>query len=179
MFSALTCCGWRGRFGNSKLPDDFVEFDLAIRTAIDIAASPSTIWNWLCRTQDWKDSVASVERLDGAADAIGEVLRIGQRSGDTIVFTVLTTINQRPAEWKMQSLVTEDGRIPSGFVLNTLIPRGANTRLLYDLVARCRVPSAALNSLTVAQLAQAATQNTQTKMDADLEHLRRQVEASR
>jgi hypothetical protein len=106
------------------------------------------------------------------------VLRIAQRSGDSIVFTVVTTINQRPAEWKMQSLVTEDGRIPSGFVINTLMRNGTNTRLLYDLVARCSVPSAALNGLTIAQLAQSATQITQAKMDADLQRLKLAVEAS-
>ena len=159
-----------------------LEFDLAIRSRIEIAAPPAAVWSQLGRLQGWKSSVVSVERLAGEADAEGETLRVGQRPGDTTVHTIMRTVRIDPWAWKVQTLQTEDGHTTDGYVAYTLEPAGANgTRLSCEVVARCRVvpPDDVAETVSPADFALAVNVSTRAKLDADHAVLKWLVESGR
>ena len=153
------------------------EFDLAIRSEIEIGAPPSLLWEYLDRTREWKASVDSIERIDGTSREVGEVLRVGQRAAVGVVYTRLRTLQLKPNEWKMQSLITEDGRIPVGYLIHSLYRIGAHTRLVCDLLTRCHLPAGELAGHTTQEFARIASQATQAKMDSDMRVLKKLVES--
>lgn len=152
------------------------EFDLAIRSEIVIGAPSPLLWEYLDRAREWKASVDSIERIDGTSQEIGEVLRVGQRAATGVVYTRLKTLQLKPNNWKMQSLTTEDGRIPVGYVIHSLYEIGAHTRLVCDLLTRCHLQAAELAGHTTQEFARIACQATQAKMDSDLRVLKKLVE---
>lgn len=155
-----------------------LEFHLAIRSRIDIAAPPVAVWAELGRLQAWKTSVVSIERLAGEPGAEGETLRVGQRPADVTVHTILRTLRAEPAAWKVQTLQTEDGRTTDGYVTYSLEPAGPGTRLSCEVVARCRVRAPAGPGASAA-LARSVNEATRAKLDADHEALKRLVETGR
>ncbi len=159
-----------------------LEFDLAIRSRIEIGAPPAAVWSQLGRLQRWKSSVVSVERLAGETDAEGEMLRVGQRPGDTTVHTIMRTVRIEPWSWKVQTLQTEDGRTTDGYVAYSLEPAGTNgTRLSCEVIARCRVapPAGDAQGVSPAAFAHAVNESTRAKLDADHAVLKRLVESGR
>jgi Polyketide cyclase / dehydrase and lipid transport len=159
-----------------------LEFDLAIRSRIEIGAPPAVVWSQLGRLQGWKDSVVSVERIAGEPDAEGETLRIGQRPVDTTVYTIMRTVRIEPEAWKVQTLQTEDGRVTEGYVAYTLESVGARrTRLGCEVMARCRVlpPDGVAGDASPTGFARAVNESTRAKLDADHAALRRLVESGR
>ena len=48
------------------MPPEEIGFHLAIRSEIDIHAPREIVWDWLYRPQEWKPSIVSLERLEGA-----------------------------------------------------------------------------------------------------------------
>jgi hypothetical protein len=153
------------------------EFDLAIRSRIDIAAAPERLWPHLARLQDWKTSVVSVERLAGEPDAEGETLRIGQRPVDVTVYTIMRTVRSVAPHWKIQTLRTEDGLMTDGYVSYSLEPEGSATRLRCDVIARCRI-ALPDGFDAVEDFARLANESTLAKLDADHAALKRLVEAA-
>jgi hypothetical protein len=152
-----------------------VQFDLAIRSRIGIAASPEAIWPFLSRLQAWKSSVVSIERMSGEPDAEGETLRIGQRPLDVTVHMVMRTVRAVFPGWKVQTLCSEDGTTTDGYVAYTLEPDGQGTRVSCEVIARCRVPLPAGADVDV--FAQAANVSTLAKLEADHAVLKQMVES--
>lgn len=150
------------------------EFHLALRSSVDIAASAAAVWTHLAQLRAWKRSVVSFERLAGPPDEEGETLRLGQRPADVTVHTIMRTLRSAAPTWKVQTLLTEDGRTTDGYVVYSLQNVGAVTRVCCDVVARCRVPLPADGD--VVALARAANDSTRAKLDADHERLKRLVE---
>lgn len=163
-------------------PATLLEFDLAIRSRIEIDAPPAAVWSQLGQLQGWKSSVVSLERLAGEPDAEGETLRLGQRPGGTTVHTIMRTVRVEPGAWKVQTLQTEDGRTTDGYVAYTLDPAGAHgTRLCCEVIARCRVvpPDRDAEGVSPAEFAHSVNEATRAKLDADHAVLKRLVESGR
>lgn len=155
-----------------------LEFDLAIRSRIGIDAPADVVWTHLAQLQAWKSSVVSLERLSGQPDAEGETLRIGQRPGDVTVHMIMRTVRAERPGWKIQTLRTEDGDATDGYVVYTLDAEGKGTRLMCDVVARCRVPLPP-GVTDAAAYARQANASTLAKLDADHAALKALVESAR
>lgn len=160
------------------MSEDLIEFDLALRCEIAIESPASVLWGYLDRPREWKDSVASIERIDGEPGEVGEVLRIGQRPSGEIVYTILKTLRLKHTEWKVQSLATENGRLSCGYVIHSLYERGGRTQLVYDFVARCRLPAAEAEGRRREEFARMVQDGTQAKIDADLLVLKNLIEGA-
>jgi Polyketide cyclase / dehydrase and lipid transport len=152
----------------------WVEFDLAIRSQIDIAAPAPIVWSALSNLRAWKTSVVSVERLAGEADCEGETLRIGQRPMDVTVHTIMRSVRVQKPHWKIQTLQTEDGRATDGYVLYTLEPFGSGTRICCQVIAQCRVPDP--GTMPQPAFARHVNEATRAKLDADHMILKRLLE---
>jgi hypothetical protein len=153
-----------------------VEFHLAIRSEIEIAAPPPIVWLYLDRPRDWKPSIVSIERLDGQPGREGEMLRIGQRPGDETVYVIMRTLRLEPYTWRVQTLSTEASRMTDGFVIYTLAPAGTSTRLACDVVARCTIAGDATGGKTPAEFARTVNEATAIKLDADHRALKTLIE---
>lgn len=156
-----------------------VDFDLVIRSRIEIDAPPELVWKHLAALQEWKESVVSVERLSGDPDSEGETLRVGQRPADVVVHTLMRTVRLEPCSWKVQTLQTEDGRATQGYVLYALERSTRGTNVSCEVVARCSVPVQRDASIEAAEFARQANAATRAKLDADHVALKRLVEARR
>jgi hypothetical protein len=154
-----------------------VEFDLAIRSRIDIAVAPALVWPPLMRLKEWKASVVSIERLAGEPDAEGETLRIGQRPADVTVHMIMRTVRVEPFAWRVQTLQAEDGRSTDGYVAYSLESLANGTRLSCDVIARCCVPAPDGAALDRIAFARRANESTKAKLDADHAALKRLIEA--
>jgi len=153
-----------------------IEFDLVIRSEVEINAALPVVWNYLSRVQEWKPSVTSVERVQGAAGSIGEVLRLGQRSGDDIVHVIHKTLQLEGNNWRVQSLETEDGRTARGYLVYSLYERGAGTLLAAELLARACIPEAVAGALSAEQASRKICEATRAKFHADHLALKRLIE---
>lgn len=157
-------------------PEDGAEFDLILHSQVVIKAPPSVVWEHLDRLQEWKPSVVSLERIEGARNEVGEVLRIGQKPANETVYVLQKTLQVEPNRRKVQTLTTEDGRTTNGYVIYSLVPEGGGTRVMCDLVARASVPAAALNGRSPAELSRLASAGTKAKLDADHQALKQLIE---
>lgn len=156
---------------------DLIEFDLILHSEIDVDRAPAVVWPYLDRLRDWKQSVVSVERIAGTHDAVGEVLRIGQRPAGQTVYVLQKTLRLQPPRWKVQSLNTEDRVSTSGYIIYSLQEQGEHTRVICDVAALVRVPTAAAEQAgSRDEFAQVANAATQAKLDADHLELKRLVE---
>lgn len=155
---------------------ELVEFDLVLHSEIEICRPPAVIWPHLDRLQEWKDSVVSVERTAGARDTVGEVLRIGQQPAGQTVHVLQRTLRIQVPHHRVQSLTTEDGISTTGYVIYSLMPRGDQTLVVCDVLARVRVPAAAHEAGGAAEFARGANDATQAKLDGDHRALKRLVE---
>ena len=72
------------------------EFDLALRSDVQIAARVARVWACLENLQAWKPSVVSVDRVEGASGEIGEVLRVCQRGAHGVVYVRMRTLQSEP-----------------------------------------------------------------------------------
>ncbi len=152
-----------------------IEFDLAIRTHVDILVPPAAVWHALGRLGDWKDSVVSTELISGRPGAEGEVIRVGQRPGTTIVYATMRTVRAAQEAWKVQTLQTEGESRVDGYVSYSLERiDGGGTRLRCEVLARCCLP--APPDTDAAELSRTANQSTLVKLDADHQHLKRLLE---
>ena len=152
-----------------------VEFDLVLRSEIEIARAPAIVWPFLNRLREWKDSVVSVEHLAGASDTEGELQRIGQRPTGETVYVLHKTLRVRIPRWRVQTLNTEDGVSTNGYIIYSLADHGGVTLLTCDVAARVRL-TAPVPAVGVEQIARAANEATQAKLDADHKTLKRLVE---
>jgi hypothetical protein len=153
-----------------------VEFHLAIHSEIDIDASPEVVWSWLDRPREWKPSIVSLERLDGEPGQEGESLRLGQRPGAETVHVLMQTLRAEPYARRVQTLRSEASRAVDGFVIYSLAPAGAATRLACEVVARCVVPGAAAAGASPVDFARGVNAATAAKLDADHRTLKALVE---
>lgn len=158
------------------MSNDFHEFDLVMRSAVGIDAPAQAVWAALGKLQAWKPSVALVERIAGECDAIGEVLRVGQRAGDSIVYVTHRTIACERPSWKVQWLETEDGRSTRGYLVYSLAARGGGTDLVGQLLARAALPRGTRPDLSDEQASRMICEATQAKFHTDHLVLKRQVE---
>lgn len=155
---------------------DFIEFDLVVRSEIVLPATPEVVWNPLDRIEAWKVSVASVETIEGEPDQVGQVVRVGQRRGDKIMYVTHRKLAcQRPA-WKVEYLETEDGRSSRGYLVYSLFGQGPNTRLVCEVLIRGGVPETELGGQTAAAMVETVRAVTQEKLDSDLAALRHLIE---
>lgn len=156
-----------------------VEFDLALHAEVEICGPATLVWPYLDLMREWKDSVVSVEHIDGTPGTVGEVRRIGQRPGPTTVHVLHKTLAMMAPRWKIQSMVTEDGTTSDGYVIYTLIERDGRTLVLCDVAAKVRVPSSNVPLVGgIEQLARAANETTLAKLDVDHSRLKRLIERS-
>jgi hypothetical protein len=155
-----------------------LDFRLALRSRVAIAAPAAAVWPVLGRLDAWKASVVSFERLAGEPDEEGETLRVGQRPADVTVNTILHTLRVERGAWRVQSLITEDGEATDGYVTYTLDPLNDGTLVTCELVARCRVAAPAAPP-DVAAFARGINAATLAKLDADHAVLKRLVETGR
>lgn len=159
------------------MTSECIEFDLVLRSVVEIDAAPPMVWGGLDRLQEWKPSVASVERLQGLPGSIGEVLRLGQKAGDRIVYVIHETLQLEPGVWRVQSLETEDGRSTRGYLVYSLHERGTGTLLVGELLARASLPASALAGRSVEQASRMITDATRAKFHADHLALKQWVES--
>lgn len=155
-----------------------VDFRLALRSRVSIAAPAATVWPLLSRLEAWKSSVVSIERLAGEPDSEGETLRVAQRPADVTVNTILRTLCVERDAWRVQSLTTEDGEATDGYVTYTLDPVSDGTLVTCELVARCRVAAPAATA-DVDAFARVVNEATRAKLDADHAVLKRLAESGR
>ncbi len=155
-----------------------LDFRLALRSRVAIAAPPAAVWTVLGRLDAWKTSVVAMERLAGAPDEEGETLRVDQRPADVTVSTILRTLRVERGAWRVQSLSTADGETTEGYVTYTLDPVGDGTLVTCELVARCRV-AAPEAPVDVDAFARQVNEATRAKLDADHASLKRLVETGR
>lgn len=152
-------------------------FDLVLHGEIEIERAPEAVWPCLGRLREWKDSVVSLERIRGEANAVGEVLRIGQRPGRETVYMLQETLAARAPRWRIQSLRAEDGVSANGYIAYTLVDMGAHTLVVCDVAAKVQVTAAAVQQAGgIHALARTANDATQAKLDADHAALKRLVE---
>ena len=155
-----------------------LEFDLVLRSEMEIQASPAVVWRCLDRVTEWKRSVVSIERVRGTPGAAGEVLRLGQKPGNETVYVLMETLRLEPDSWKVQSLVTEDGRSTKGYLVYSLYARGSGTFVVGELLARACLPAAALAGQTAEQASRMICAATQAKLDADHQALKSLAESA-
>ena len=159
---------------------DLHEFDLALRSEVRIAASAARVWGCLGDLQAWKPSVVSVDRIDGETGEVGEVLRVGQRSAQGVVYVCMRTVETEEAAWKVQTLETDDGRTTRGYLTYRLIGAPDATQVYAQLVARAAVERSAIPpGSPPAEFARTIADATRTKLDADHARLRELAEGSR
>ena len=153
-----------------------IEFDLAMRSEITIAAPPATVWIYLDRPREWKPSIVSLELVAGIAGTEGETLRVGQRPAAETVHVIMRTLRLEAPSWRVQTLATEDSRAVDGFLLYSLHRIDGGTQLRCDFVAHCRAPAAAGAD---GDFAQRIGEATLVKLDADHRSLKQLVEQAR
>jgi hypothetical protein len=158
------------------MSNDSLEFDLVMRSAVEIGAPPRAVWAALGRLEAWKSSVALVERIAGEPDAIGEVLRVRQRAGEAIVYVTHRTIACERPSWKVQWLETEDGRSTRGYLVYSLAARDGGTDLVGQLLARAALPRGTRPDLSDERASRIICEATQAKFHADHVVLKRLVE---
>lgn len=158
------------------MTSDFHEFDLAIRSEVQIGAPPDLVWRALDQPGEWKASVASVERVSGPRGGVGEVLRVGQRSGERLVFVTHRTVELEPFVWRVQWLETEDGRSTRGYLAYSLDARGAGTQLVGQLLARAALPVGSIRGKCDEEASRMIVRATRDKFHADHLALKRLVE---
>lgn len=146
---------------------EFIEFDLVFRTGLEIAAPPPVVWSQLERLCEWKSSVASVERTAGVPDEVGEVLRIGQRRDDNIVYVIQRAVLVEANVHRVRTLTTEQGRGVDGYVIYSLAAQGSKTLLDFEMLAKGKVSADELQGRTPAQFAAMVTDATRNKVDSD------------
>ncbi|MGH8033693.1 MAG: SRPBCC family protein [Lysobacterales bacterium] len=160
----------------SIVPTDFIEFDLAVRSEIILPAAPEAVWDPLDRIKTWKDSVASVETIEGEPDTVGQVIRVGQRRGDKIVYvTHRKLVNHRPV-WKVEYLQTEDGRSSRGYLVYSLFEQGPQTLLVCEVLIKGAVPETELGGQTTVAMIETIRLVTQQKLENDLKVLKHLIE---
>jgi hypothetical protein len=159
------------------MTSEFIEFDLVMRSVVEIDAAPPIVWGGLDRVQQWKPSVASVERLQGSPGSIGEVLRLGQKAGDRIVYVIHKTLQLEPGVWRVQSLETEDGRSTRGYLVYSLHERGTGTLLVGELLARASLPADTLGGQSEDEAARMISTATRAKFHSDHLALKQWVES--
>ncbi len=159
--------------------DGLYEFDLVVRSELQIDAEPGAVWQVLDRLGEWKASVVSVERLEGSPGAVGELLRIGQRVGDRIVYVTHRTAHVEPVSWRVQWLETEDGRSTRGYLVYSLQQTGAGTLLVGELLARAAVPAGSVPGGSDEDASRMICEATQAKFHADHRVLKYLVEKER
>jgi hypothetical protein len=153
------------------------EFDLALRSDVQIAARAARVWACLEDFQAWKPSVVSVDRVEGASGAIGEVLRVGQRGAHGVVHVRMRTLQSEPGAWKVQTLETEDGRTTRGYVTYRLVEQGAATQVYAQLIARAAIVRTAIPpDCPSAEFVRTIADATRAKFDADHATLKRLAE---
>jgi hypothetical protein len=153
-----------------------LEFDIAVRSRIAIAAPARTVWQWIEKPATWNPTIAGIERLAGEAGQVGETLRVMQRRGDQLVATILRTLSVEPAAWRVQSLETEASRAAQGYVLYSLQEDGAGTIVSGELVAHCVYPATATGEFSWETFAEQASAATRRKLDDDHARLKALVE---
>jgi hypothetical protein len=147
---------------------DFHEFDLALRSDVRIRAPAARVWACLEDLQAWKPSVVSVDRLEGVRGEAGELLRVGQRGVEGIVFVLMRTLQCEAAAWKVQTLETEDGRTTRGYLTYRLIEQPSATDLHAQLLARAAVEHSAIPpGCSTGTFARSIADATRAKLDAD------------
>lgn len=155
------------------------EFDLAIRSEVRIDAPPDVVWQALDRLGEWKRTVASVERISGPRGGIGEVVRVGQRAGEEIVYVTHRTVSLEPFGWRVQWLETEDGRSTRGYLAYSLQPLDRGTRLVGELLARAALPAGSMAGRSDEEASRMITEATRDKFHADHMTLKRLVERAK
>jgi hypothetical protein len=162
---------------NEASASRLVEFALALHSEVEIFRPAAVVWRYLDVPSEWKDSVVSLEHVDGPKGALGEVLRIGQRPGTTTVHVLHKTLGMMMPRWKLQSMITEDGVTTDGYVIYTLIERDGRTLVVCNVAAKIRVPgSDATQAGGIERLARAANEATLAKLDADHSRLKELLE---
>ena len=152
------------------------EWNLIVRSEVLIEASPSEVWELVDRLQEWKESIASLECLEGAAGQEGAVLRIGQRSGDQISYLILKTLRRRRPEWTVFEVTVENSPATQGYFVYSLYERGSQTLLVNDLLVRYGDSVADLHCSSIEAATRVMQEATQTKLDNDNRKLKRLVE---
>jgi len=156
-----------------------VEFDLALHAEVEISRPAAVVWPYLERLREWKDSVVSLEHLEGTPGTVGAVQRIGQRPGTVTVHVLHRTLAVTAPRWKIQSMVAEDGVTTDGYVIYTLVERDGRSLVLCDVVAKVRVPQPSAHQAGgIEQLAHTANEATLAKLDADHRKLKQWIERS-
>jgi len=154
----------------------FMEFDIVVRSEITIDAPPEAVWYQLSRLQEWKDSIHSLERIAGQPGEVGEVLKIGQRRGDRIVFVTQKTLETIAPSRKVEYLETEDGKAARGYIIYSMVDQGASTWVCCDLLIRSAVPFERVEGAGVEHMAGQARLATREKLDADHRVLKSMLE---
>ena len=146
---------------------EYREFDLVIRSEITIEASTTTIWAELARLEQWKDSIHSLEHIAGTPGQTGDVLRIGQRRGERIVYVTQETLAVQPERCKVEYLQTEDGSAARGYIVYSLYAQASGTLVVCDLLLRAAVAVEQLAGNSLEQISDMAKTSTREKLDSD------------
>jgi len=147
---------------------------LIVRSEIAIAAPPRVVWLYLDRLAEWKDSIASVECLEGTPGDKDAVLRIGQRSDDHIVYLIVRTLRVRQHAWTVRALTIEEQPSPHGYLIYSLYEQGPTTLLVNDVLMHY---SSDLQLQPGNPALQSMQELTQAKLDTDHLKLKRLIEA--
>lgn len=154
----------------------FHEFDLAIRSEVQIHASPEVVWRGLGRIDAWKSSVAAIEPLCGPAGGPGEVVRVAQRAGDRLVHVTHRTIVLEPGSWRVEWMETGNGRSVRGYLVYSLRPEGDGTLLIGELLARAAMPAGSTPGRSDEEASRIIVEATREKFHADHLVLKRLAE---
>lgn len=146
---------------------EYREFDLVIRSEIIINASAQIVWGQLQRLEQWKDSIQSLEHIAGMPGQVGDVVRIGQRRGQNVVYVTQEALAIQPGRWKVEYLQTLDRQAARGYIVYSLYPMASGTLVACDLLLRTALPSAQVDGSDPELTFNTARVATQEKLDAD------------
>jgi hypothetical protein len=157
---------------------DLHEFDLVLRSETRVATPAARVWACLADLRAWKPSIASIDRLEGEAGQVGEVLRVGQRAARGVVYVRMRTLQSEPAAWKVQTLETEDGRTTRGYVTYRLVEHQPDLTQVYaQMIARAAIERSMLPpACPPAEFVQTIVDATRKKLQADHALLRQLAE---
>lgn len=146
---------------------EYREFDLVIRSEITIEATATAIWARLNRLEEWKESIDSLEHIAGTTGQAGDVIRIGQRRGESIVYVTQETLAVQPARFKVEYLQTEDGSAARGYIVYSLYAQAPGTLVVCDLLLRASVAADQLAGNSLERISNKARTGTLEKLDSD------------
>jgi len=146
---------------------EYREFDLVIRSEITVEASRAVVWGQINRLEQWKDSIHSLEHIAGMPGQAGDVVRIGQRRGERVVYVTQETLAVQPERCKVEYLQTEGGSATRGYIVYSLYAQASGTLVVCDLLLRAAVPADQLAGKSLEQISELARTSTREKLDSD------------